>query len=429
MSGRFAGSADPRSRADGLGWVCRAVFGDARIALTVGGAPPAGHRAVARYAVVPSLSRPRFLLPLGASRVTAASLLAYNALRPPRVRAVRAALGGLSRLGAAGPAFPTLTVSVPAGTCPADVVLAARLALDLGGAPLHAACGVRPPDPNHKPTLQLFAADGRPRGYAKIGWNGATRALVAAEAAALRALGALGGAPGHPVTPRLLTEVHWSGQVVAVVEPLPPRVRGLPVTDPPSAEALLAVARRARPPAAPRPLAGSPFLSRLAAEASRAASADPAGARAIAGVADLERRHGDTAVEFGHWHGDWVPWNLGRHAGRLVAWDWEHSGADVPLGLDLAHDAFQRALVLRGEPAAAAARAVDTQLDRYGGRLGLGPAQRRLVADAYLLELWLRTWRLADAGAGWNAALHPALLQVMAERSGRIRTYRHADGR
>ncbi|NJP33829.1 hypothetical protein [Micromonospora thermarum] len=404
---------DPRTRTDGLGWVTRAVFGDERVALTVGGRPPAGHRVVTRYAVVPSLERARFLLPLGAPRATAASLLAYNALRPPKVRAVRAVLGGIARLrGIEVARFPTLTVSLPDGVAADEALLAHRLAALLGGAPAYAACGVRPPDPNHKPTLQLFGADGRPLGYAKIGWNGATRALVTAEAAALRELPVLAGVPGHPVAPRLLAETAWAGQVVALVEPLPSDVRGVPVTDPPEVAAVLAVARRGRPPAPPRPLAGSTFLDRLTATAERAAAATPEGARAVAAVAALARRHGGTAVEFGHWHGDWVPWNLGRHAGRLVAWDWEHSGPDVPLGFDLAHDAFQRALVLRGEPAAVAAGAVDVQLDRYGDALGLEPAGRRLVADSYLLEMWLRTWRLADAGAGWNSALHPALLDV-----------------
>ncbi|MFI5487174.1 hypothetical protein [Micromonospora echinaurantiaca] len=410
-------AADPRSRADGLGWVTRAVFGDERIGLAVDRPPPPGQRAVARYAVVPSVRRARFLLPLGAPRVTAAALLAYNALRPPGVRAARAVLGGLARVGALDRApFPTLTVSLPAGLAAAEVLLAQRLAAALGGGPGYAACGVRPPDPNHKPTLQLFTADGRPRGYAKIGWNGATRALVTAEAAALRELPALAGVPGHPAAPRLLAETSWDGQVVALVEPLPPAVRGLPVGAPPAIPALLAVARRGRPPAPPRPLAGSGFLARLAGTARRAAAADPAGARAVAAVAALAHRYGDTRVEFGHWHGDWVPWNLGRHDGRLVAWDWEHSAPDVPLGFDLAHDAFQRAVVLRGEPVAQAARAVDTRLARYGAALGLDPAARRLVADAYLVELWLRAWRLADAGAGWNPALHPALLDAVEHR-------------
>ncbi|MFI5927916.1 hypothetical protein ACIA3K_18245 [Micromonospora sp. NPDC051543] len=410
-------ATDPRSRTDGLGWVSRAVFPDDRVHLTVGGAVPAGQRAVARYAVVPSVARARFLVPLGAPRAGAASLLAYNALRPPKVRAFRAALGGLARLGGAGLApFPTLTVSVPVGAPVADLVLSERLAAALGGAPLLAACGVRPPDPNAKPTLQLFTVDGRPRGYAKIGWNDATRALVTAEAAALRALRVVAGVPDHPAPPGLLTETAWAGQAVAVIEPLPPDVRGVPADDPPRIAALLAVARRGGEPGVPRPLASSTFLARMVAQAQRAAVAGSAGARAVAAIAALTRRHGDTTVEFGHWHGDWVPWNLGTHDGRLVAWDWEHSGPDVPVGFDLAHDAFQRSLVLRGESAEVAAAAVDACLGRHGGRLGLDAARCALVADAYLLEMWLRTWRLADAGAGWNPALHPALLDVIEKR-------------
>ena len=417
MTTEVASDTDPRSRSDGLGWVSRAVFPDDRVGLTVGGSLPAGHRAVARYAVVPSVARARFLVPLGAPRAAAASLLAYNALRPPKVRALRAAIGGLARFGGPGLApFPTLTVSVPAGVPATDLLLTDRLAADLGGTPLLAAFGVRPPDPNGKPTLQLFDADGRPRGYAKIGWNDATRALVTAEAAALRDLRGVTGVADHPTPPGLLAETVWGDHVVAVVEPLPPAVRGVPVDDPPRIAALLAVARRGAPAGEPRPFASSTFLTRLTELADRAAVAEPAGARAVAAVAALARRHRDTAVEFGHWHGDWVPWNLGLHAGRLVAWDWEHSGPDVPLGFDLAHDAFQRSLVLRGEPAAAAAAAVDEQLERHGERLGLDPGQRRLVADAYLVEMWLRTWRLADAGAGWNGALHPALLDVVEKR-------------
>ncbi|KAB1948992.1 hypothetical protein F8271_01650 [Micromonospora sp. ALFpr18c] len=417
MTAQVDAPADPRSRSDGLGWVSRAVFPDRRVVLAVGGSTPLGHRTVARYAVVPSLARARFLVPLGAPRAGAATLLAYNALRPPRVRAVRAAVGGLARLGAVGLApFPTLTVSVPVGVPVAELLLTERLAAALGGTPLLAAFGVRPPDPNHKPTLQLFDGDGRPRGYAKIGWNDATRALVTAEAAALRALPAVVGAADHPVPPGLLAELAWADQVVAVIEPLPSAVRGVPVDDPPRVAALLAVARRGGPGAPPRPLAGSAFLARMTAQARRAAAAGAAGTRAVAAVEVLTRLHGATDVEFGHWHGDWVPWNLGEYGGRLFAWDWEHSGPDVPVGFDLAHDAFQRALVLRGEPAAVAAGAVDAHLDRHGDRLGLGPAQRRLVADGYLVEMWLRTWRLADAGAGWNTALHPALLEVIEKR-------------
>ncbi|MEU5554206.1 MULTISPECIES: hypothetical protein [unclassified Micromonospora] len=417
MTTAATATADPRSRDDGLGWVTRAVFGDERIALSVDAGPPAGHTVVARYAVVPSIARARFLLPLGAPRVTAAALLAYNALRPAKVRAVRAALGAAARVGIVDRAsFPVLTVAVPTGLDPAEALLAARVAAALGDEPLYAACGVRPPDPNHKPTLQLFDRTGAPRGYAKIGWNDATRALVTTEAAALREVAASAGVGGHPGTPRLLTELSFAGQVVAVVEPLPARIRGVPVDGPPEVAALLAVARRGGPATASRPLAGSAFLARLAEQAQRSAAAEGVGDRAVTAVAALAHRYGDVDVEFGHWHGDWVPWNLGRHDGDLVAWDWEHSGPEVPVGFDLAHDAFQRSVVLRGEPAAHAAGQVDAGLARHGAALGLDPARQRLVADAYLVEMWLRTWRLADAGAGWNPALHPALLDVIEKR-------------
>ncbi|WP_025617722.1 hypothetical protein [Salinispora cortesiana] len=411
-------SADPRTRTDGLGWVTRAVFGAEPVGLTVDGASPAGRRAVARYAIVPSVRRAQFLLPLGSPRATAASLLAYNALRPPRVRAVRAVLGGLARLGGVELVrFPVLTVSLPDAVAAEEALLVHRLAALLGGGAAYAACGVRPPDPNHKPTLQLFAPNGQPLGFAKIGWNDATRALVAAEAAALRELPALARVPDHPVPPRLLAELRWAGRSVALVQPLPPAVRGLSTTAEPEVAAVLAVARRGRPPAPPRPLAGSSFLARLTRSTHRAAARMSADTRAVVAADRLASRHGETPVEFGHWHGDWVPWNLGRHAGRLVAWDWEHSAPDVPVGFDLAHDAFQRALVLRGSSVAVAADAVDLQLRRYGDALGLNRAGQRLVADAYLLELWLRTWRLANAGAGWNPALHPALLELFAQRN------------
>lgn len=412
-------ATDPRSRQDGLGWVTRALFPDERARLRVGPArAPAvapGWRGVARYAMVPSARHPRFLLPVGSRRVAAASLLAYNALRPAKVRAVRAMVGTLARVGVLDVArLPRLTVSVPPGLPAAELVLTEHLSAELGQGALFAACGVRPPDPNHKPTLQLFDSDGRPRGYAKIGWNDATRALVRAESAALRALPRSGGE--YPLVPSLLMEGEWNGQVLAVVEPLPADVRGVDPTEPPRVGAILAVARRGGRATPARPVADSRFLRRLTDDALAAAAGDAAGERAVAAVRRLEERYGSTPVEFGDWHGDWVPWNLGTHAGRLVAWDWEHSGSDVPVGFDLAHDAFQRALILDGRSVPDAVRAVAEQVDRHGERLGLGPEQRGLVVDGYLVEMWLRTWRLAAGGAGWNPTLHPSLLDAIEKR-------------
>ncbi|HET9516223.1 MAG TPA: hypothetical protein VFO77_00705 [Actinoplanes sp.] len=396
---------DPRARTDGLGWVTRAIFADPRLRLST--EPSAD--AAARYAVVPGLDRARFLLPLASARVTAASVLAYNALRPPKVRAGRAAIGLLARTGAlALTKAPVLSVHVPAGVDPATVLLTAHLAGVLGLGRLHAAIGIRPPDPHHKPTLQLFDDRGRPRGYAKIGWNDGTRAMVRAEAASLTGLPAPVG--DFPDAPGLTLHTQWQDREIAIIDPMPRRVRRIRRPHTPRIAAMLAVARRGGEPATPRPLRGSTFLATWRRRAIGAPDIVPAAIDAI------EARDGDLLLEFGDWHGDWVPWNMGRHRGRLLVWDWENRAPDVPVGFDLAHQAFQTALSTHRRPAAEAADAATAALQAHGGALGLDAAAQRFVADAYLIELWLRTYELSGGGAGWNPKLHPALLHVLARR-------------
>jgi hypothetical protein len=401
---------DPRQQQDGLGWVTRAIFPDPRLALRVGGEPAPGHRDVARYAVVPSVANAKFLLPLASRRVGAASTLAYNALRPGRVRLNRLVVGILAGLGLTGRArMPVLTVSAPDGADLDELLLTAHLGT-VFGAPVHAAIGIRPPDPHHKPTLQLFDDRGRPQGYAKIGWNDATREMVRAEAEALRALPRTGG--DFPDAPGLLRTVSWGDREITIVEPMHPRVRRVDRPDEPRLAAMLAVARRGGAATPARPLKGSPFLAGLRDRATRYGSA------VLPAVDALEARDGGTEIEFGDWHGDWVPWNLGRHRGRLIAWDWENGGADRPVGFDLAHQAFQTALSPRRQPATVATEAMEAALAAHGPGLGLGPDQQRLVADAYLIELWLRTAELAAGAGAWNPKLHPVLLDVLARRLG-----------
>ena len=403
---------DPRARTDGLGWVTRAVFTDPALRLSVG---DDGSAAV-RYAVIPSLDNARFLLPLASRRVTAAALLAYNALRPPRVRASRAAIGLLARAGALGlTRAPVLSVH-------GGPLLWDHLAGLLGTGRLHAAIGIRPPDPHHKPTLQLFDDAARPRGYAKIGWNDGTRAMVRAEVATLAALPPAGGEV--PQVPRLTLHTRWQGREIAVIAPMPRSVRRIRRPDTPRPAAMLAVARRGGPPAPLRPVAGSPLLVAWRQRAGGApVVADSAAALTIDAAIDaVEARDGELTCEFGDWHGDWVPWNMARHRGGLLVWDWENHGTGAPIGFDLAHQAFQTALSTHRRPAAECATAVDAALRAYGPALGLDAARQRFVADAYLVELWLRTYELSHGGAGWNPKLHPALLEVLARRLPAART-------
>ncbi len=395
-------AADPRERTDGLGWVTRALFADPRLRVTVGHRRGPGERC---WAIVPSVERARFLVPLGNRRAAAASMLAYNGLRSGPTRAVRAVLGALARVGATEMLpFPVLSVSGPPGD--AELTPIDHLAAALNEPSLIAAIGVRPPDPNRKPTLQLFDGRGRPRGYAKIGWNEATRELVRAESAALRSLPASPGA-AYPITPRSSYQGKWGDREIGVTDPLPAATRRLSDPDRPRVPAMLAVARAGGGPAERRPFDESPYLRRLRSEAESEAALRTA-------VDGLAARAGSVTMEFGHWHGDWVPWNLGELAGdRLVAWDFEHAGSEVPVGFDLAHQAFNTALVVGGRSAAEAAEVAGVALRRHGDELGLSPGAAEVVRDAYLAEMWLRTRRMAAGGAGWNTDLHPALLEVL----------------
>jgi hypothetical protein len=222
--------------------------------------------------------------------------------------------------------------------------------------------------------------------------------------ATLRNLPPAGG--DLPEIPRLLLHTQWQGREVAVIEPMPPGVRRAPRPEEPRTAAMLAVARRGGPPGPRRSPAGlaESWLR-------RGAGSEP---RVAAAIEALD--HG-VELEFGDWHGDWVPWNMAVHDGRLMMWDWENRAHGVPVGFDLAHQAFQTSLSTRGLPAAQCAQAVDAALRRHGPELGLDTArQQRFVADAYLIELWLRTYELSHGGAGWNPRLHPALPEVLTQR-------------
>ncbi len=382
------------------------------------GTVPAGHRVVERYAVVPGPGRPRFLVPLAGRAAAAGSLTRYNALRSAKVRAPRAILGAAFRTGVA-PALlrHRLLVCVPAGLPEpelGDHLLSAHLGRVLGVPELAMGVGVHPPDPNLKPTLQLFGPDGAPVGYAKVGWSPATREMTRREAGAVAAAGDGPGVPGCPGgrirVPRLLHHGPWRDRDITVTAPLPPAIRRHRDVDAPPPlpydDAFFA-AHVAK-------LVDADFWHALRGEV--AVLAADAGERRLAGLIAarcdaVERDHGDVPLRVARWHGDWVPWNIGRHGGVLYAWDWEHSAPGVPVGFDLLHWRFQVALVLRGRPLADAVAAVRTAATTE--LKDVRPEHRALVADLYLLEMFMRTYHLKRLGGGWNASIHPAMLDVL----------------
>ncbi|MEU6793010.1 hypothetical protein ABZ907_15030 [Nonomuraea wenchangensis] len=216
---------------------------------------------------------------------------------------------------------------------PGEGSIAAHLG-EVFGRPVETVLHVRPARrANRKPVLEVRSG-GRLLAYVKVGDTARTRALVAAEAAALRRVAGLG--LRTVVAPEVLHLGDWRGLTVLAVSPLPVR-------------------RRRR---TPRPLL-------LAAIAEIAATGD------ATGVA---------------WHGDFVPWNVcPAPGGRLLVWDWERYATGVPYGFDALHHFFHRAL--RRLPPPDAARACVARAARELAPLGVPAATARQSALRYLIAL------------------------------------------
>jgi hypothetical protein len=299
-----------------------------------------------------------------------------------------------------------LVVSIDRRIDPADYanwLVLAHLAANLGCERLLAGIAVRRVQPNAKPMLELFDPAGCARGYAKLGWSAATRQLVRTEADALLALhGRLHGI----IIPDLATRGVFADTEYSVATPLPLGLRPW-TTDPIDApDVALEVAHAAE--VYKGPLKDSAHAKCLREQLIAAEGTTPHASRVLLHwLARLEEN--PTELQFGRWHGDWTPHNLGSLDGRVVAWDWEHSKVDVPIGFDALHWHHQRALP-RGGLVAAVADVLATS-DRLGS-LGVPPEARRLTASLYLLGLYLRTVTLAIGGGGWNSRVYPAMLDV-----------------
>jgi hypothetical protein len=405
-----------------LAWLIDLLWGPAVEAglacVRTDGTVPEGYLAAERFAVVPSLARPRFLVPLASRRAAWASTSRYNALRPTKVRLLRAAVGAGMRVGAGQWALrDRLVVSVAAGASGAsmeDLLIGAHLRRMLEAPDLVMGIGVRQPHPNRKPTLQLLDAAGEVRAYVKVGWSRLTRQLVRNEAEALR--GCAANPPPGLGVPSVLASGRWRDLDLVATSPLPAGVRRhRGALRPPRVTVTAGLAAHG---VRTLPLAASPYWSSVRRRVAAAAVGSGDGAAEVAAAlqraADqVEEGHGGTRLTFGRWHGDWVPWNLAWAGDRLFAWDWEHSGGDAPLGFDLLHWQFQVAFVQQGRSAAEAASRCASLAAPYLAQLGIEPETAKALPPLYLLEAYLRAQWMQAAGAGWNARFHPAMLRVL----------------
>jgi hypothetical protein len=337
----------------------------------------AATRSGLRFGVVAGRSGPRFLVPLDHRDAAPQACLAYLGLRDVKTQMTRGTLGLALRLGV-GSLVLRQVLHADAGPDSLLAVLAEVLGTgDPRG--LAVAVGLPRVDEVWKPTLQVFHPDGSPAAFVKVGAGPVGAQLVRTEASTLAAWQQC--PDPRLVVPGLLAEVEWQGMPIAVVEPLPTDARRLPP------------GRTAANPV--RLLDGEPAEASLEKAPwwtdRREAEADDPALDAL--LEQIEVRHRASTWRWARWHGDWVPWNLGRCRRGLVAWDWEYSEAGAPVGLDEVHGAYQIARVARDAPitdAFAAARREATAIARD------------------------------DAGAAWLADAHVAMLVTRTAELGRL---------
>jgi hypothetical protein len=394
-------------------WLFDLLFaGTPAVTWAAAGALPAGFERADQFAVLPAGAGRSFMVSLAARPGASSALTSYNSLRSGRTRLARRVLGFGLRAGLAQPLLrDKIDIGIAPGSSPAQLaeeLLEEHLQRLFGRGPVVTAFGGGS-GPYRKPVLQVFAADGAPLGYVKVGWNDWAREAVGREAAALRACALR---PMRLGVPELLGHSTWRGLDLLITGPLPRGIRRLGSgSGLPDASVLREISELA--PGFAGELATSPWWLSVRSRI-QAGVVDPAARAALELAAErIQGAQGGVPLRFGAWHGDLVPWNLARGGSRLYAWDWESSAPDAPLGFDAVHFHFQVAFIARGRPLA---EAVDSAAGSAGAALeALGVPERahRLVAILHLVELAVRHEEARRSTGDVDDRFYPAVTQVL----------------
>lgn len=387
---------------------------------------PGGFKIAEQFAVLPGSPGRHLLISLQARRGAAAVLTSYNALRSPRRRLARRVLGAGLRAGLAQPLLPRkIDVGRAVTAAPGNPasLLTEHLCQLFGRAQVVVAVSGGD-GPYRKPVLQVFSTDGAPLGFVKVGWNAWTREAIRREAVALRACAQRG--PALFGAPALRDHYSWRGLDFLVTAPLPPGIRPLATTPRlPDVRVLREISNLSE--LHDGDLASSPWWIGLRARI--AAVGDAAAREELDEAADrVERSDAETTLEFGQWHGDLVPWNLGRLGQRVLAWDWEDSSPAAPVGFDALHFYFQVAFVQRHLPLEEAAHAA-LKAGPALEALGVPATAHRLIAILHLLELFTRHAEARSSTGTADERFYPAVVPVLHRAFLKHGESRHSLGR
>jgi hypothetical protein len=388
------------------------LFGGApTVRWAAAGALPGGYRRADQFALLWAAPERTFVLSLGARRGASSALTSYNSLRSGRTRIARRVLGLGLRSGLAQPLLhDKIDIGVKRDATPAELaesLLGDHLQQVFGRGPVVMAVGSGS-GPYRKPVLQVFAADGVPLGYIKVGWNDWTREAVRREAAALQACMKQQMLLG---VPPLLGLSSWRGLDLLVTGPLPRDIRRVGLgSGLPDVRILREISELV--PGLTCELAASSWW--LSVRSRIHGVVDLAARSALELAAErIEGAHGELPLTFGAWHGDLVPWNLGRCGTRLYAWDWESSTPDIPLGFDAVHFHYSVAFIGQERPLAEAAVIAAGRADAALDALGVSESARPLIAILHLVELAVRHQEARQSTGEVDGRFYPDVTRVL----------------
>jgi hypothetical protein len=278
------------------------------------------------FVYVPGAIRPRLLVPAGMPAAAAEAMRRYSSDLGVRRRLLRALTVTAVRAGLADRLLRDRLRVGDEGESIEDrlgELLRRRVVVSIGLGSERA---------NRKPVLHALSPRGESLAFVKVGDTAMARTLIDREAAALDRLA--GRTLRGLRVPRVLHHGDWRGLGLLVLSPLPTGALSLRRRTPVAAMIeLMGDTRRAT-------LATSGFWARFA--DGRAPLADPEQEKRFAEVVDrVAEAYGGDEIDLGTWHGDWTPWNMAWHRGRVHLWDWERSDPEVPAGLDLVHYRLQ----------------------------------------------------------------------------------------
>jgi hypothetical protein len=347
---------------------------------------------LAEFVAVPDARRPRLLVPTGSRRLAATAVRRHAGPPTRTARLKRDLTAAALRTGVSDALLrDRLTVCGPSDTDTINGYLRRMLGRDLA-----LSVHIGPARANRKPVLQLLTPPGETVGFAKLGVNALTDRLVRLEVTALTTLAAT--ELSNVVTPRVLHAGQWRGHQILVQEALPTWRPRRPV-GPRLPRAMREVAHCLG--VTRGPLVASPYWKGLREQLDEVATTGEG--RALSLAADLlVARAGDTRLEFGAWHGDWVPRNMAAQADTVLVWDWARFTPGVPVGFDAAHYELQVRLE-RGERVEPAVDAMLARCDLLLSPFDVPPGPARVTALLYLVDLAARY--LADGQAEAGARL------------------------